>query len=272
MVRRTGYQPGTPSWADVASPDPEAARAFYGGLFGWTGEPSPEPEAMGYTVFMLADAAVAGLGPTWGDMPPLWSTYVTVADVDQALAETIAAGGQVLMEAMDVLDAGRMAVIADPSGAALSLWQPMNHIGAEARMELNSMCWAELNTRDPEGAAAFFGKLFGWDAQAVEAPADGDGGGMQYIQFLMDDLAVGGMIVMDEHWPDEVPPHWMVYFAVDDCDAAAARVAELGGQVCVPPTDIPPGRFAVVNDPHGAVFSIIAMSDHLAAALGEMYG
>ena len=272
MVRRSSYRPGTPSWADVASPDPEAARAFYGDLFGWTGEPATEPEAMGYTVFMLADAAVAGLGPTFGDMPPLWNTYVTVADVDETLTTTTEAGGQVLMEAMNVLDAGRMAVIADPSGAALSLWQPRSHIGAEVRMERNAMCWAELNTRDPEGAAAFFAKLFGWETHTVETPAGDGSTGMRYIQFLMDDLAVGGMIVMDEHWPAEVPPHWMVYFAVDDCDATAARVAELGGQVCVPPTDIPPGRFAVVNDPHGAVFSIIALSEQLAAALGEMYG
>ena len=263
MVQTTEYEPGNPSWADLASPDPEASRAFYGALFGWTGEPSPEPEAHGYTVFMLGDAAVAGLGPLFGDMPTCWNAYVTVADVDGAAAAATAAGGRVLMEGMDVLDAGRMAGIADPSGAALSLWQPRNHIGAELRMEPNAMCWIELNTRDPDAAVAFFGTLFGWTAQQVGSPADEGGHGFDYTAFVVGGTPIGGMIVMDEHWPAEVPPHWMVYFAVEDCDAAAAKVTELGGDVCVPPTDIPPGRFAVVNDPHGAVFTIIALNPEM---------
>ena len=263
MVRHTAYEPGTPSWADVTSPDPEAARAFYGELFGWTGEPSPLPEAMGYTVLMLGDAAVAGLAPTFGEMPPLWNTYVTVADVDEALAGAAAVGGQVLMEAMDVLDVGRLAVIADPGGAALALWQPRNHIGAEVRMEPNAMCWVELNTRDPEAAVAFFGSLFGWKAQQVGGPESEGGPGFDYLMLQLGDTPVGGIITMDENWPAEVPPHWMVYFAVADCDVAAAKVAELGGEVCVPPTDIPPGRFAVVNDPHGAVFTIIALNPEM---------
>ena len=256
MVRRTGYEPGTPSWADLASPDPESSRAFYGALFGWTGEPSPEPEAMGYTVMMLGDAAVAGLAPAFGDMPTVWSTYVTVADADAALEAASAAGGRVLMGAMSVLDVGRMAVIADPTGAALSLWQPGAHIGAEVMMEPNAMCWHELNTRDPESATAFFGTLFGWEARPVGAP------GMDYTELRLGETGVAGMITMDDNWPAEMPPHWMVYFAVADCDDAATRVTDLGGEVHVPPTDIPGvGRFAVVADPHGAVFSIMALDE-----------
>ena len=255
MVRRTGYEPGTPSWADVTSPDPDSSRAFYSALFGWTGEPSPEPEARGYTVMMLGDAAVAGLAPSFGEMPTVWSTYVTVADAEAALEATAAAGGQVLMGAMEVLDVGRMAVIADPSGAALSLWQPGSHIGAEVMMEPNTMCWHELNTRDPEGATAFFGTLFGWEARPVGMPD------MDYTELRLGETGVAGLLAMDENWPAEVPPHWMVYFAVEDCDVAAARVTELGGAIHVPPTDIPPGRFAVVADPHGAVFSIIAIDE-----------
>ena len=263
MVRHTRYEPGTPSWADLASPDLEASRAFYGDLFGWTGEPATEPEARGYTVFMLGDAAVAGLGPTFGDVPPHWNTYVTVADSDAALEAVAAAGGQVLMESMDVLDAGRMAVIADPSGAALSLWQPKSHIGAEVRMEPNALCWVELNTRDPGSAVSFFGELFGWTHQQVGGPVEEGGPGFDYIMLQLGEAPVGGIITMDENWPAEVPPHWMVYFAVEDCDAAAARVAELGGEVCVPPTDIPPGRFAVVGDPTGATFTIIALNPEM---------
>ena len=263
MVRHTGYEPGTPSWADLASPEPEASRAFYGALFGWTGEPSPEPGAHGYTVFMLGDAAVAGLGPLFGDMPPCWNTYVTVADAGEAAAAASAAGGRVLMEPMDVLDAGRMAGIMDPGGAALSLWQAGNHIGAEVRMEPNAMCWVELNTRDPDAATAFFKTMFGWKAQEVGGPVEEGGPGFNYRMLQHGDTPIGGIMTMDEHWPAEMPPHWMVYFAVTDCDAAAALATELGGSVGVPPTDIPPGRFAVGIDPHGAAFTIIALNPEM---------
>ena len=256
MVRHTPYEPGTPSYADLASPDLDASRDFYGALFGWTAEPATEPEAMGYTVFMLGDAAVAGLGPTFGDAPPHWNTYVTVADVDAAVATAAAAGGQVMAEPFDVFTAGRMAVIADPTGAALSLWQSRDHIGAEVRMEPNTLCWHELNTRDPEPAAAFFGTLFGWEARPVGAP------GMDYTELRLGETGVAGMITMDENWPAEVPPHWMVYFAVTDCAAAAARVAELGGALHVPPTDIPGvGQFSFLADPHGAAFSVMALDE-----------
>ena len=263
MVRHTAYEPGTPSWADVTSPDPDAARAFYGALFGWTGEPAVEPEARGYTVMMLGDAAAAGLAPTFGDMPAVWSTYVTVADVDEALAAAAAADGTVLMGPMDVLDAGRMAVVADPGGAALSLWQPRAHIGAEVRMVPGALCWVELNTRDPDGAIAFYRTLFGWEANPVEMPATEGSPGFEYQMLQLGEVPVGGIIAMDENWPAEVPPHWMVYFAVEDCDAAAAQVAELGGEVCVPPTDIPPGRFAVVSDSTGATFTILALNPEM---------
>jgi len=256
MIRHTPYEPGTPSYADLASPDLAASRAFYGALFGWTAEPSTEPEAMGYTVFKLGDAAVAGLGPTFGDTPPHWNTYVTVADVDAAVATAAAAGGQVMAEPFDVFTAGRMAVIADPSGAALSLWQSRDHVGAAVRMEPNTLCWHELNTRDPDAATAFFGTLFGWEARAVGAP------GMDYTELRQGETGVAGMITMDENWPAEIPPHWMVYFAVGDCGAAAARVAELGGEVHVPPTEIPGvGQFSVLGDPHGATFSVIALDE-----------
>ena len=247
----------------MTSPNLEASKAFYGDLFGWTADPSPEPDAMGYTVFRLGGAAAAGLGPTMGDVPPHWGTYVTVADADEAVAGARAAGGQVMMEPFDVFDAGRMAVIADPGGAPLRLWQPVGHIGAEVRMEPGALCWVELNTRDPDAAVGFFHAVFGWQATQVGGPVTEGGPGFDYLMLALGEVPVGGIIAMDENWPAEVLPHWMVYFAVEDCDAAAARVAELGGDVCVPPTDIPPGRFAVVNDPHGATFTIIALNPEL---------
>ena len=263
MARHTKYESGTPSWVDVASPNLDESRAFYGALFGWTGEPVPEPEASGYTVFMKDGAKVAGLGPLFDDSPPVWSVYVTVADVDETVALTSTVAGQVLMGSMDVLDAGRMAVIADPTGAPLSLWQPREHIGAEVRMEPGALCWVELNTREPDKAVPFFETLFGWKSQQVGGPVSEGGPGFDYLMLQLGDTAVGGIITMDEKWPAEISPHWMVYFAVTDCDAAAAQVTELGGKVCVPPTDIPPGRFAVVNDTHGAVFTIIALNQEM---------
>ena len=263
MARFTKYPPGAPSWADVASPDLEASKAFYSSLFGWSADPSPEPEAMGYTLFKMDDAPVAGLGPTFEDMRPFWGVYVTVADVDASLATVRDAGGQVLMGPMDVFEDGRMAVISDHHGAAIRLWQPLGHIGAEVRNEPGAMCWVELATRDAEGSAGFYKTLFGWESQQVGGPAASGGPGYDYLMLQLGSMPVGGIITMDDNWPAEVPPHWMVYFAVADCDAAAARVAELGGEVCVPPTDIPPGRFSVVGDPHGATFTIIALNPEL---------
>ena len=199
MVRHSEYEPGTPSWADLASPDPDASRNFYGALFGWTAEQSTEPEAHGYTVFMRGDAAAAGLGPVFGDIPPHWNTYVTVADVDEAVVAAATAGGQVMLEPMDVFDAGRMAIIADPGGAALSLWEPRNHIGAGVTMEPSAICWHELNTRTPDAAKAFYGTLFGWDARQVGGP------GFDYTELLLGETGVAGLIAWTRTGPPRCP-------------------------------------------------------------------
>ena len=260
----SSHAAGTPSWIDLGTPDVEAAKSFYGGLFGWAAETDPRPEAGGYTMCRLRGKAVAGLGPKMNPGPPLWTTYITVDSLDATLAAVVEAGGTIVMPAMDVMDAGRMAIFQDPAGAFCSLWQPLGHIGAELVNEAGTLCWNELSVRDADAAIAFYTSVFGWTAATNVVSSEG----MTYTEFSLGDRSVGGLMRMDDTWPAEVPPHWMVYFAVDDCDAAATTVAELGGEVCVAPTDIAPGRFAVVADPQGATFSVLALS----AEMTQMQG
>jgi len=260
MPVMTKYEPGTPSWVDLGTPDPADARRFYSGLFGWTIEEGP-PETGGYSVCTLDDQPVAGLGPQMAtDMPPWWTTYITVSDADETAAAIVEDGGSIILEPVEVMDVGRMAVAADATGAVFSIWQPRQHIGAGLVNEVNTLCWNELTTRNPQRSVEFYGAVFGWTANILS-----NVGVDNYIEFHLGGRSVAGMMPMESgSWPADMPNHWMVYFAVENCDAAAARVTELGGKVMVPPTDVPPGKFAVVNDPQGAVFSIIAL--HPAAA------
>jgi hypothetical protein len=249
----TSTAPGTPNWVDLGSPDVEASKRFYGELFGWEATTSPEPEAMGYTMFSVGGKEVAGVGPLQSpDQPPVWTTYVATADADATATMVEAAGGKVLMAPMDVMDFGRMALFLDPAGAAFAVWQAGTHPGGEVFNVPGALTWNELTTRDPDSSKAFYSSLFGW------TPSDADYAGTTYTTWRLGGARVGGMMPMvGDAWPPELPNHWMVYFAVDDCDATAAKAAELGGAVSVPPTDIAPGRFAVLGDPNGAFFSII---------------
>lgn len=261
MPRRTSYAPGTPSWVDLGTPDPDGSRAFYGELFGWEAHVAPQPEAGGYTMFTKGDDYVAGLGPLMSDeQPSAWSTYISVTDADATAAAAVEAGATLLMEPMDVLDVGRMAVMADPTGAAVSIWEPKAHHGAGLVNEPGSLCWNELTTRDPVTAVGFYDVVFGWHAhQATFETPDGEG---TYTEWKLDAEAepIGGMMVMEgDDWPAELPSHWMIYFAVEDTNETALRCTDLGGTVSVPPTDIPPGRMAVLGDPSGAYFSILQL-------------
>jgi predicted enzyme related to lactoylglutathione lyase len=254
MATFDGYPAGTPAWVDLGTPDMEAASHFYGGLFGWD-MVDQGPDAGGYAMFMLRGKAVAGAGPLMSEhQPPAWSTYIFVDDADATVAAAQAAGGTVIMPPMDVLDAGRMAILQDPTGAFVSLWQPRNHKGAELANEPNTLCWSELNTRDLDGAITFYAKVFGWDADTTTAD------GMTYTEWKVAGRSIGGMMEMNEGYPAEAPANWLTYFAVDDCDDAVARAVELGGATLVPAMDVPPGRLAVLADPQLAVFAVIKMS------------
>lgn len=243
---------GVPSWADLGSPDLEASIRFYGGLFDWEPHRSADPAARGYCTFLRGGKAVAGAGPLMRpEQPVAWTAYVRVADADRVTSAFLAAGGGVLVPPFEVLDQGRMAVVADPGGAVLGLWQPRAFRGADLFNAPGALSWTELATRDLEGAKAFYARTLGWRGDANDAG---------YTQWILDGRPIGGMVRMDADWPQEMPAHWMVYFAVEDCDEAASKASELGGTVMVPPTDTPVGPFSVIRDAHGAAFSIITLN------------
>jgi uncharacterized protein len=253
MPERSEYAPGTPSWVDIGT-DVEAAKTFYGGLFGWEAQDAGPPEETGgYGFFVKNGKLVAGYGPQQNPGPPVWTSYVSVTDADETAAKIKSAGGQAVMDPMDVMSAGRMGVFQDPTGAFFSIWQPGDHKGAQLVNEPGSLSWNELNTRDVDAAKAFYTAVFGWECNTMEM------GPMVYTEIKLGGSPVAGMTDM-RNVPDEVPPHWLVYFAVDDTDATVAKAQELGGSVFVPPMDIPPGRFAVVADDKGAAFAVIKMA------------
>jgi len=258
-MERDRYDNGVPSWVDLGCPDVAAAAEFYGGLFGWDVEIGP-PETGGYGIAHLKGRPVAGLGPQQNPGPPVWTTYVNVDDAEAAAAAFTANGGQVIVPPMDVMDQGRMAVFVDAVGAFISVWQPLAHTGAGLVNEPGTLSWNELLTDDLDGAIAFYGAVFGWEA-AVQGPP---GGPPAYVEFKLNGAPVAGMMPRPPDMPAEVPPFWGVYFAVADTDESLARLTELGGSVMMGPMDIEPGRFAVVADPAGAVFNIITLSEALA--------
>ncbi len=256
MPERDGYEHGVPSWVDLGTTDVADAKRFYAGLFGWEhGDMPTDQEGMDYTIFTKNGKVVAGAGPlpsNMAGMPPFWNSYVNVVDVDDTVAKVAAAGGEVMMPAMDVMDQGRMAFAMDSTGAAIGFWQPGVHKGAQLVNEHGALVWNELMTDDVEAAKAFYAAALGWIAET--APMEG---GPMYTSFKVGEHYVAGMM---EKTPDmQFPNYWNVYFAVDDVDAAAARVTSLGGSLMSPPFETPVGRMAVASDPQGAFFSIIKM-------------
>jgi predicted enzyme related to lactoylglutathione lyase len=249
------YAPGTPSWVELSSPDTDASAAFYRDVIGWsTTEPGPA-ETGGYRMFQQGDQNVGGLmGHMQDGQPTAWSTYVSVADADEAAEKVKAAGGSVMLEPMDVMDIGRMAFFADPSGAVFGVWQPKSFAGADLVNEPGSLCWNEVLTRDAEANQAFYPAVFGWVATRPSFA----GAPENYTVWQLAGKPVGGMMQMtDGDVPADVPPHWSVCFAVADCDATVAKARELGASLTVEPVDMPIGRFAGLIDPQGASFTLM---------------
>jgi uncharacterized protein len=255
MAEMHSYPPGTPAWVDLRTSDVDDARHFYGGVFGWDSEPA-DPEHYDSTMFMLNGKRIAGLGRQASDSEsPGWTTYISVDDTAATCATARDAGATVVLEPHDVGDGTRVAAFLDPVGANFGIWELGPDHGAELVNEPNALCWNELTARDIDTARDFYRTVFGWGVKTN--PFEGT----VYTEWKLGDHSVGGMIQMTDEWPDDIPSHWMTYFAVADCDASADHAEELGGKVLDPPIDIPPGRFAVVSDPQGAVFSIIKMAD-----------
>ncbi|HEY6064818.1 MAG TPA: VOC family protein [Thermoanaerobaculia bacterium] len=253
MVEMTRYEPGTFCWVELATSDAEAAKRFYTSLFGWTFDDRPGGGGI-YTLLLRNGkevAALYGMSPQEGGIPPHWNSYVSVEKADDAASRARELGGSVLMGPFDVMEHGRMAVVQDPAGATFSVWEPKAHIGARIVNEPGSFCWNELYTTDPRRASDFYSKLFGWTREARHMDF-GD-----YVIFEMSGRMMAGMMQVPKEW-GPVPPHWLVYFAVDDCDATVAKARGLGAGVTVEPMDVESvGRFALLTDPQRAGFAVI---------------
>ena len=253
MAFVTSHPPGAFCWVELGTSDQAGAKAFYGGLFGWSfNDMDMGPEGV-YTICQLKGKDVAAcykLNPQrQPGVPPYWGLYVSAANADASARRATELGGQVLMGPFDVGDAGRMAILKDPTQGVISIWQGNNNPGIGVHNEHGAFCWGQLNTSDTAAAQAYYSALFGWGAKT-----SGDGG-MAYTEWTLAGTPIGGMMALPPGAP--APSHWLAYFAVDNCDAAAAKAKSLGAQECVPPTDIPgSGRFAVFTDPQGAFFAM----------------
>jgi predicted enzyme related to lactoylglutathione lyase len=257
MPIRTSYAPGTPCWIDLMSPDVDASSAFYCGLFGW--EAAPQSDDAGtfiYTMLRKDGHDAAGLGgqpPMMAGAPPVWNSYISVADADATVALAEKVGGTVLMPAMDVMDAGRMAVLADPTGAVFSIWQPGVHQGAGIVNEPNTYSWNELITRDVDHAKAFYGEVFGWEYDGMDMGPMG-----MYWVVRGGEHGIAGIMSRPPNLPAEAPDHWLVYFLVADIEASVAATSAAGGGAVFGPAPIPGvGTIAVLNDPQGGAFALM---------------
>ncbi len=258
MSEISSYAPGTPCWIDLGTPDLDGSVAFYGSLFGWdVPEAENAEQAGGYRQAMLRGKPVAGVMPLMQpEQPVAWSSYLTVADADVAAGHVLDAGGTVIAEPMDVMDLGRMAIFTDPGGAVFGVWQPGTFVGAALVNEPGTLAWNELNTRDVGAAERFYGAVFGWTFDTRDL---GEAG--KYTTIELGGSPVAGILNQRERCvPDEIPAYWGVYFAVEDTDATIERAKQLGGSVMVEPIEVPVGRFAILNDPHGAMFAVIALN------------
>ncbi|MZE81456.1 VOC family protein [Streptomyces xinghaiensis] len=256
------FAEGVPCWADAMLPDLEAGKRFYGGLFGWTFGPSEERFGR-YTEARLDGGAVAALVPkTDGRMPTAWGIYLATADAAAVAGKVREAGGQVITGPMAVGDLGVMGQAADPGGAVFGFWQAGEHAGFAHQGRPGSYAWMEMYTRDKEAVDPFYERVFGYGIEDIDTGDD--------LEFAIwspagkpanEETAVGGRCVMDSRFPAEMPPYFLVYFAVGDCDEAVRTVSRLGGRCVFGPMDTPYGRIATVVDDQGASFAVIALTE-----------
>jgi predicted enzyme related to lactoylglutathione lyase len=246
MGERTSYPPGTFSWAELATSDADAAKSFYTKVFGWEYRDNPIPDGSVYSTALREGKDVAALFAS--EQPPHWNCYVTVESADAAAARAGELSATIAMEPFDVMDVGRMAVIIDPVGAALCLWEPKSSIGASLVNTPGSMTWNDLITPEPELSARFYGDLFGWTTQEVE-------GGSGYRVIRNGERTNGGMMPLDPRM-GATPPNWMPYFGHEDVEQLVTEVADWGGQVFNGPMKMVQGTIAVLGDPQNAAFAV----------------
>jgi predicted enzyme related to lactoylglutathione lyase len=259
MGQRTSYEPGTFSWAELSTTDPDAAKEFYGGLMGWSANDQEVPDGGIYSMMEIEGQPVAAIQkkPDFQEnLPPYWFNYITVASADEAAAKAKEAGATVHVGPFDVMEAGRMAVVMDPAGAAFGIWEAKDHIGARLVNQPGALTWTELSSTDVSKAIEFYEGLFGWKVEPIdtgdfppywsighEGGAGGRNGGMRELP--------------EEHQAEGVPSNWMPYFYVSSADEAIATAEATGGARLFGPMEVPNGRFAVLRDPQGAIFGIV---------------
>ena len=240
------YEPGMFCWIELATNDAAAAKSFYTSVFGWKINDIPIPDGSVYTMLQVDGHDLGALYEN-KQHPPAWASYVNVISVDDSTKKAQDLGGKVIAPPFDVMDVGRMAVIADPQGASFCLWQPGRHIGATIRSDFNTLCWNELMTPDIEGARAFYKGLFGWRLKVSP----------EYTEIILGATGIGGMMHITPEMQG-MPTAWTPYFCVADADATVEKIKSGGGKIQMGPHDIPNvGRFAVCADPQGAMFNII---------------
>jgi len=250
MPAKTSYLPGEPTWIDLGTTDLDAAVGFYTSLFGWTCERGGE-DVGNYSIFLKEGKQLAGVVPLMQPQQPVaWTTYISTDDADKSAELAQSNGGSVLLAPVDVMDIGRMAIFGDPTGAAIAVWQPRKHIGADLVGEEGTYCWTELATRDQDRALPFYEVVFGWKAHRNPG----------YTEFHLGEESVAGCMDMPPMVPAEVPSYWMPYFGAGDPAAQAQRAAQLGGTVLVPYTEMANVAFSVVRDPQGATFGLLKMT------------
>ena len=243
-----------PVWADLSSSDAGASREYYGKLFGWKIEVSPDPQYGGYAIAKIGDKDVAGIGPQMSpEAPTAWTVYIGSQDAADTAKKVEAAGGKVVVPPMEVGDQGSMVILQDPSGAFLGVWEAKAMAGARLTGAPNTMTWAELNSRGVEKAVPFYKNVFGWGEK--KSPM-GEGQG-EYTEFQISGQSEAGGMEMNPMVPAQVPSYWLVYFGVDDVDQAFKKATEAGGKELLAPQDYPGGRFAIVSDPQGAAFGLM---------------
>lgn len=258
------HAPGSFCWAEIGTTNTPAAKRFYTELFNWQAQDVDAGEAGTYTLMQLDGRDVCGLYELNKDqqsqgIPPHWLSYVSVESADQAAEKAKKLGAAVMMEPSDVMQIGRMSVMQDPTGAPFAIWQSKEHKGFGITHKAGTPCWFELATKDTTEGEQFYSSMFGWEpkTEAMGPPERR----VPYTMMMQNEAPAAGMMKMAEEWGN-IPPHWMVYVEVEDCDAVAKRAESLGGKVQVPPTDIPPvGRFSVISDPSGATFSVIKLTN-----------
>ena len=246
--QRTAYAPGTFCWVDLAASDAEAASAFYCAVLGWEADPAGPPEMGGYRMMRVEGREVCGLYAALAPGPPAWTSYIAVEDADAIWANALTLGASAVTEPMDVPVHGRLAVLRDPQGAQVALWQANAHIGAALVNDPGALSLNQLNTPDPERAIDFYSLLFGWEISVVVDDEP------RYWGIRNADALNGGMMALPPGSP--APPHWLPYFTVEDIDAADALIVDAGGSVVVEVMPAGPGRILVAIDPQGAAFAL----------------